>query len=86
MKDHSPMKTRYKYIHFEKTEEIVHSERVWNCCNNRSGKILAKVFYYKPWKEYCFTQAEQDVVFNDGCLLDMVDFIRQLNENGRSIT
>jgi hypothetical protein len=74
------MKTRYRYIHFVETEELVNNKKVWNCLNNKSKDILAKIFYYSPWKEYCCTQADSGIVFNDGCLADIIDFIRQLNE------
>lgn len=74
------MKTKYKYIHFEETDEVINDEKVWSCKNNRTKVILSKIFFYKQWKEYCFTQWEQGVIFNDGCLLDTIDFIKQLND------
>lgn len=72
------MKNKYKYIHFIETEEIVNGRKVWECRNNKTKAILSKIFYYKQWKEYCFTQAESGVIFNDGCLADTIDFIKQL--------
>lgn len=74
------MITKYKYIHFEVTKEIVNDRPVWDCKNNKSNAVLSKIFFNKQWKEYCFTQSEQGVIFNDGCLLDTVDFIKQLNK------
>lgn len=73
------MKTNYKYIHFVETEELCNGKTVWDCKNNRSKDILAKIFYYKPWKEYCFSQYENNIIFNNGCLTDTIDFIKQLN-------
>jgi len=72
------MKSKYKYIHFIETDELVNGRKVWECKNNRTKAILAKLFYYKQWKQYCFTQYEQGVIFNDGCLADTIDFIKQL--------
>jgi len=74
----SELKTKYKYISFVKSE---HPGIEYNCINNKSKAVLAYIFYYKKWKEYCFSQAEQGVIFNDGCLLDLVNFIQQLNKN-----
>lgn len=74
------MKTKYKYIYFHETQEIVNGKTVWVCRNNKTKAFLAKIFYYKPWKEYCFTQFESGVIFNDGCLEDTIDFIKQLNK------
>ena len=74
------MKTKYKYIHFVETEELVTNKKVWECRNNRTKDILSDILYYKPWKEYCFAPREQGVIFNSGCLVDIADFIKQLNE------
>ena len=75
------MKLKYKYIHFEETSEIVGGKVVWVCKDNKRNDILSKIFYYKLWREYCFTQEQQDVIFDDGCLADIIDFIKQLNNN-----
>jgi hypothetical protein len=72
------MKTEYKYICFEVTDEVCAGRNVWVCKNKRSGLILAKIFYYTTWKEWCFTQYEQNVIFNDTCLMDTINFIHQL--------
>lgn len=74
------MKTKYKFIHFVLAGEFLNEKPVWECRNNKSGDLLSKIFYYKPWKEYCFTQSVQGIVFNDGCLVDTIDFIKQLNK------
>jgi hypothetical protein len=73
------MKTKYKYIHFIGTEEVCNGKKVWHCLNNKSKKVLSIIFYYSDWKEYCFTQADSNIVFNNGCLADTIDFINQLN-------
>lgn len=71
------MKTSYKYISFVESSE---PGIAYNCINNRSKSVLAYIFYYKQWKEYCFSQANQGMIFNDGCLMDIVNFIQQLNK------
>jgi hypothetical protein len=74
------LKTEYKYIHFVEGG-IFNNKPQYLCRNNKSKSILALIFYYKEWKQYCFTQYEQNVVFNDGCLKDIIDFIKQLKGN-----
>ncbi len=72
------LKTKYEYIHFEK--EIMPASKktlVYSCRNNRSGDELGYVKWYSPWRQYCFFPDEM-VVFNVGCLNDVVDFIGQL--------
>jgi hypothetical protein len=61
------MKTKYKYIHFVEGGTF-NDKPQYLCRNNKSNSILALIFYYKPWKQYCFSQYEQNTVFNDGCL------------------
>ena len=45
------MKTRYKYIHFEKN---LFSSEVWNCINNNTNHRLGILEYYPEWKQYIF--------------------------------
>lgn len=76
----NPLKTKYKFIHFVETEEVVSGKKVWDCRNNKSNDLLSKIFYYKPWNEYCFTQSDRNILFNNGCLKDTINFIEQLNK------
>ena len=69
---------RYKYIHFKQSTENFNGKPMYDCVNNRNKSTLARIFWFKTWKEYCFTQYEKDVIFNDGCLSDVIDFIKWL--------
>jgi hypothetical protein len=75
------MKTNYKYIHFVISREVCNGKKVWECRNNKTNHVLAEIFWYKPWEEWCFTQADKNIVFNSGCLKDTIDFINQLTNN-----
>lgn len=68
------MKTRYKFINMEKIE----NENSWYVKNNRSGGILGKIAWYKPWRQYCFLPKAM-TVFNTGCLDDIKHFIGQIS-------
>lgn len=67
------MKTKYKFIHFELAE-------VWHCLNNKNNGILGLVYFYNPWKQWCFFPWG-NTVFNDTCLADIQHFIGQLKED-----
>jgi hypothetical protein len=68
---------QYKHINFEEQLEK-HNEKSWYLIkNNKSGDVLGKVYFYKPWKKYTVTFKEV-AVFDEGCLKDIIDFIGQL--------
>ncbi len=68
-----PMK-KYKYITIKK-DGVWHAKPKYDIINNKSKEVLALLFYYKAWKQYVFTQIQQDAVFNNSCLRDIIDFI-----------
>ena len=70
------MKTQYKYIHFE-IDAIENGE--WVIYNNKTTDILGYVNYYGPWKQWT-AEFQKDYVFNTQCLLDIADFLGQLNK------
>ena len=65
------MKTKYKYIYFEKVDGQ------WCCFNNKSGCALGWIQYYRKWKLYVI-EFEPGCVFNNTCLTDISHFLRQL--------
>ena len=77
------MKTKYKFIHFQ---EYKKEGKAYTIHNNKSGIAMGAVFYYTVWKQFVVEFVE-DCVFNNQCLLDIADFLRQLNEtkNARRI-
>ena len=66
------MKTKYKFICFE---EIDKSE--YYIKNNKSRTVLARLVYYKTWKQFVM-QTNPDAVFSQDCLEDIIDFLQQL--------
>ena len=71
------LKTLYQYIHFKKAESKNYD---WICYNNRSKDILGYIKYYDKWNENVFTQANTGVIFSTGCLKDISEFMKTLNE------
>jgi hypothetical protein len=71
------MKTRYRFIHFIETAPF-DGKPLWYCRNIKSEDELGKVFWYAPWKRYCFTQSKENIVFSADCLTDIAHFMGQL--------
>jgi len=69
------IRTEYKFIVFRENPSI----GVWNFFNKRSGYELGVVEYFRHWKQYV-VQFVPDAIFSKQYLLDIADFIRQLNE------
>jgi len=74
------MKTRYKFIYFEKEDTGGGRER-WYCLNNRSGNQLGEVCWYAGWKRWVF-QPETAAEFSADCLTDIADFMGRLSPYG----
>ena len=73
------MKTRYKYIYFEKDVITKNSNHpMWLCCNNKTDIQLGKIEWYAPWRQYCFEAHDELVVFSKSCLQDICHFMSQL--------
>lgn len=71
---------KYKYIHFVEIEITSKKYRSYECRNNKSDDVLGWVSYYRPWKQNVFTASKEWPIFNDICLLDIIDFL------GKAIT
>lgn len=71
------MKTKYKYINFQVVRDRL-KMKVWGIYNNRTQAQLGGVAWYSAWRSYCFYAVDNTCVFDEGCLSDIVDFIKQL--------
>jgi len=71
------MKTKYKYIYFEKSKGKFSIKPFYLCKNNKSKGLLGEVFYYEPWQQYVFGPTD-DNIFSHDCLADIQDFLRQV--------
>ena len=72
------MKTRYKFINFTQVAPGQKTAILWICHNNRDNHVLGAIEFYKPWKQHVIDFRE-NAVFNNQCLLDIADFLKQLN-------
>lgn len=71
------LKTEYKYIKFMCIGDTGKTTR-WGILNRRSGSALGEIKWYSAWREYCFFTFS-GCVFNDSCMRDILDFIKQLS-------
>jgi hypothetical protein len=76
------MKTKYKFIYFEKANWKTEGFKVWRCLNSKSSNTLGYVEYYLLWKQYIFEAYADSIVFSASCLDDISHFLKQLNEAG----
>jgi len=70
---------KYKYITIKESEDLKNKLKsihaVFVILNNKSQSELGYLFYYPQWKQYVFTQAQVNMIFNKECLLNIIDFI-----------
>ena len=73
------MKTKHKHIYFEKlvTKGNV-PKPTWLCCNNKTDEQLGQLEWHVSWRQYVFAAGSEIVIFSKSCLLDICDFIKQL--------
>jgi len=73
------IKTDYKYIHFILIEEKPKTQ-AWSCRSSAEDE-LGQVRWYGSWRQYCFFPTGYgQLVFNDGCLKDIIHFMGQLKD------
>lgn len=69
------MEKKYKYIHIKRVgAETYNNHPVYRIFNNRSKSQIGIISWYVPWKEYVFS-SQPECVFNNSCLMDVLDFI-----------
>lgn len=65
----------YKFIEMRIIENEVHdSQPVYRIFNIRAKAELGMIFYYRRWKQFVF-RGQEDAVFNNSCLRDILDFM-----------
>jgi hypothetical protein len=71
-----------KFLEFKKADgQHFNGKQLYNVFNRKNKSLLATVFYYPPWKKYCFTQSDQGIVFDSICLKEIIIFMEFLNLN-----
>lgn len=69
------LKTKYKWIRFEK------AGNQWECINT-SEETLGHIEYENGWRQFVYIPwdgAHGNIMYNFRCLEDIADFLKQLN-------
>lgn len=77
------IKTDYQFLHFMISQEKTKTS-VWSCFT-RHGDELGTVKWYGAWRQYCYFPTQQ-AVYSAGCMDDIADFCRQLNQAQKGIS
>ena len=48
----------------------------------KTNEYLGTIEYYPPWRQYVFTAALGETIWNDECLRELADQITALNNGG----
>lgn len=74
------MKTKYQHIHFVecKTGGIAYKMH-----KNKTGDIMADVYYYGRWKKFV-VDFDYGFIFDNDCQRDIADFLDQLDDKRQS--
>ena len=75
---------KYKYITIDQfDQEYWKKKPLYRIKNNRHGYYIGLICWYPDWKQYVFC-SEQNSVFNNDCLRDVLDFME--NHAGKGET
>lgn len=71
---------KYRYITIRQIDnETFKQHPVYRIFNNKSNAQLGILSYYPQWKQYIFSSYE-DVVYDETCLRDILNFLHSLKE------
>lgn len=66
-----------KYITFQKDGQTFGGKDVYEVANKKSGKPLASIFWYQPWRQWT-VRFDDNAVWSQDCLADVREFILSL--------
>lgn len=72
----SKVVARFKFFNVVEVESLG-STRKFELVSGRSGKALAEVSWYGPWRQYCFFPAP-NTVWSDSCLESAKSFLKRI--------
>jgi hypothetical protein len=73
------MKTDYQFIRMVKMPSKGSTE-IYSVVNRKYGSQLGTIKWYGPWRQYCYLTEFEDLVLSLGCLMDIGNFIKQLDD------
>jgi hypothetical protein len=71
---------KYKFIHVKIDDEEEHAGRpIYYVHNNRSGDMLAMIFWYVPWRKWA-ARFVPDTVWTPDCLADVNKAVAEISK------
>ena len=73
------MKIKYKYIEFIIQEKLKNRKTdKYTCRNHVTDEEIGEAYWNTGWRQYCF-YTRSDIQFSGSCLIDIADFLKQIN-------
>ncbi|HYE53692.1 MAG TPA: hypothetical protein VD996_02575 [Chitinophagaceae bacterium] len=76
------MSKEYKWIVFS-LQGCTAKTNYYNCYNKKNNILLGQVRWYPPFGRYSFF-TEDNIVFEETCLTDISDFLREINNEHKA--
>ena len=73
-----------EYIRFDETTPKPKT-KVYSVVNKKSGYRIGEIKWHGPWRQYCLFP-EDETIFNNGCMHDIIEFITKLMEERKKWT
>ena len=77
------MKMEFEYFFLDSIEYPNKKTETFWVINKRSGQPIGEIMWHCPWRQYCFFP-EADTIWNDVCLGDIMNTVKQLNEEHKA--
>ena len=71
--------TPKKYLTFNLVEKKAKTN-VYHVCEKRTEVILGKIYWYGPWRQYVLEPGAADIIWSQGCLQQIINFLEELKE------
>ncbi len=75
------MKTEFQYIRMVEEPNPGKKTRRFAIVNKHQDVELGQIKWYGAWRQYCFFPTpECETIWNFGCLVDVMNFLKELKE------
>lgn len=71
------------YMRVEEQAKPHKGKKYYQVLNQKSGAILALVFWYPSWRRYCWTQYTDGIVWSGDCSAAMGQFCEDLTAEAK---
>jgi len=72
-----------EYLTFKIGDRTIAGKSVYHVFSKKDKSQLGIIFWYFNWHQYIF-DPKKDTIWSDGCLLQIINFIKQLNVEAKA--